>query len=756
MRKLYCLIGLGLLLAGALRAEPALPISHVVLHKNGMAYIVRSGELSGNASFAFSNQDMNDILKSFTAWNPVSGALFPVGYSAAIPLEHFLQRFPYDLGARPGLAAFLRQVQGVELRIGSGSLAVSGRLMSIEAENRAVSPQTVIQDHRLTLLEPDGRLRQYWLADAEAVSLTDPREASRLREYLEIVAEGTQETTAQLTVQAEGAPGPARVSYIQQFPVWKTTYRLDLGDSSRLQAWAQIDNPTGEAWNDVDLTLVSGMPATFEMDLYPPLYASRTRLAIPGSEAVAPRFFEEAVVTGRAPREPNTLYGTVFDEVGAIIPGAEVAVRHSETGTEARTVTGDGGDFQLSGLQPGPLDVTISLHGFRTYRTRVQLPSGGRLRLTPTLVVGEVTEAVTVEGPAAAVQRFMRPEGAPPAAPADGAAPSIPEAEARSMADYFEYRFPFSVRLAPRQSALLPFLNRVVEAARITIVNPKTAPGSARIGVNLRNDAGVPLDAGPLVILQDGRYVGESVMHSLSQGESRLIGYGVDPDVAVSHQGRSDPERTVRVRIGSGVAYFYQETVQRTEYELRNKGPQEKQILIEHPRDARRELRGIEPNETTAGYFRFRMSLGPGEEAAFPVQEVLSRQTTVALNQLNERHLQLYFSGPSIPRQIRERLQEILSVQRRVFDLRGSSQELDRRIQSLFSDQERLRENLKALGTGGEDQTLRRRYLSELNQQEDQLKELRDRFQAIQEEVRSEQTRLEQMIASLEWESDPD
>lgn len=752
MRKIYCQIGFGLILSGAVLAQSALPVSHVVLYKNGMAYIVRSGELSGNASFAFSNRDMNDILKSFTAWNSASGALLPVGYSAAIPLEHFLQRFPYDLGG-PGLAAFLRQVQGVELRIGSGSSALTGRLMAIEPENRATAPQTVIQDHRLTLLEPDGGLRQIWLSDAGAVTLTDPREADRLREYLEIVAEGTQETTAQLTVQAEGSPAPARVAYIQQFPVWKTTYRLDLGDSNRLQAWAQIDNPTGEAWDGVDLTLVSGMPATFEMELYPPLYASRTRLAIPGAETVAPRFYEGTVATGPTPREPNTLYGTVFDQGGAILPGAEVAVRHRESGSHARTVTGDDGSFQLSGLQPGSLDVTVSFPGFRTYTARVQLPAGGRLRLTPTMAVGDVAEAAT-PAESASVRRELRAfaAGAPPA---DEQAPSIPEAEARPVADYFEYRFPFSVQLAPRQSALLPFLNRPVEANRITIVNPTTDSARAHLGVDLRNDTGLPLDSGPLVILQDGRYTGESVMHSLSRGERRLIGYGVDPELAVSHQAGSDPERTIRARISSGIAYFYHETVQRTEYELRNHGSQQKQILIEHPRDARRELKGVEPDETTSSFYRFRLNLGPGEEASFPVQEVLSRQTTVALSQLNERHVQLYFSGRSVPREITERLQGIIALQRKLADLRRSSEEVDRQVQSVFGDQERLRENLKALGTGREDQPLRQRYLTELNRQEDLLNELRSRSQALQEEVLSEQSRLEQMIASLEWEGEP-
>ena len=63
------------LLAGSqfLTAQSLLPITQVLLYKNGMAYIVRSGQLDVPASLTFHPEDMNDVLKSFSAWNPESG-----------------------------------------------------------------------------------------------------------------------------------------------------------------------------------------------------------------------------------------------------------------------------------------------------------------------------------------------------------------------------------------------------------------------------------------------------------------------------------------------------------------------------------------------------------------------------------------------------------------------------------------------------------------------------------------------------------
>ncbi len=60
-------------------------------------------------------------------------------------------------------------------------------------------------------------------------------------------------------------------------PIWKTSYRLVLKDDEKpfLQGWAIVENTTEQDWNDVNLTLVSGRPISFIMDLYQPLYAQR-------------------------------------------------------------------------------------------------------------------------------------------------------------------------------------------------------------------------------------------------------------------------------------------------------------------------------------------------------------------------------------------------------------------------------------------------------------------------------------------------
>ncbi len=68
-----------------------------------------------------------------------------------------------------------------------------------------------------------------------------------------------------------------RIGYILETPVWKTSYRLMLeeGQPALVEGWAIVQNTTEQDWNEVNLTLVSGRPISFQMELYEPVYLPR-------------------------------------------------------------------------------------------------------------------------------------------------------------------------------------------------------------------------------------------------------------------------------------------------------------------------------------------------------------------------------------------------------------------------------------------------------------------------------------------------
>jgi hypothetical protein len=278
-------------------AQQPLPITRVLLSKNGMAYIVRSGQLTAPVSLTFHPEDMNDVLKSFTAWNPDTSDLYSVGYTTGIPSSYMLGRFPFNItDANVGLGGFLTQVKGAAVKLDVGGKPLEGKLVAVQQTDHVITQQTSTADYRLTALLADGSLQTVWLSEVRAVEFADTGLRDQLRSYLDVLKEGRQDVTREISVYPVPRAGPIRVAYLQQFPLWKTSYRVDLGaKDSRIQGWAQIDNPTGESWDNVEVSLLSGAPVSFVMNLYDPLYTSRSSVAVPGGQVAAPRSYESAV-----------------------------------------------------------------------------------------------------------------------------------------------------------------------------------------------------------------------------------------------------------------------------------------------------------------------------------------------------------------------------------------------------------------------------------------------------------------------------
>ena len=102
----------------------------------------------------------------------------------------------------------------------------------------------------------------------------------------------------------------------------------------------------------------------------------------------------------------GAISGTVKDENGAAVPGAQVEIVNALTGATERTASGDSsGNFTVTQLPPGNYKVVVTATGF----SKAELPDI-RVRVTETttvtvpLKVGEVGASVTVIGAGSEVQ----------------------------------------------------------------------------------------------------------------------------------------------------------------------------------------------------------------------------------------------------------------------------------------------------------------------------------------------------------------
>ncbi len=102
-------------------------------------------------------------------------------------------------------------------------------------------------------------------------------------------------------------------------------------------------------------------------------------------------------------QDTGQITGTVRDNTGAVIPGAEVTITSIAQGVGRKTTTNSDGDFLVAGLPQGTYDIAISAKGFKQSSTNgVVLRVAQKARADVALEVGELTSAITVEGEAVA------------------------------------------------------------------------------------------------------------------------------------------------------------------------------------------------------------------------------------------------------------------------------------------------------------------------------------------------------------------
>jgi carboxypeptidase family protein len=88
--------------------------------------------------------------------------------------------------------------------------------------------------------------------------------------------------------------------------------------------------------------------------------------------------------------------GIVVDPNGAIVANASITATNTQTGATLSARTDGEGHWVISGMQPGPVKVTIASPGFNNVQQDLELTASSPARMGTTLQVGAITETVTV------------------------------------------------------------------------------------------------------------------------------------------------------------------------------------------------------------------------------------------------------------------------------------------------------------------------------------------------------------------------
>ncbi|MDA0204296.1 MAG: hypothetical protein O3A53_08865 [Acidobacteria bacterium] len=278
-----------ILLAASALSAAELDVTRVVLYKHGVGFFERAGQVSASdpAILQFQASEMDDVLKSLTIEQRGGDGVSSVRYDSSDPLAKRLEVFPFRIGEHVSLPDLLDQFKGAEIELAMSSGAVRGTIISarriVGGENNSIEVQ------QLVLLTGTG-VRTVDPAAASQVSFVDPQIQTQFAEYLAILSRSRNTDRRSLTIESQGGASSVIASYITPTPIWKSSYRLVFGTTGEplLEGWAIVDNTSGEDWENVRLSLVSGLPVSFITSLYAPRYLQRPVIQLAQDRAWRP------------------------------------------------------------------------------------------------------------------------------------------------------------------------------------------------------------------------------------------------------------------------------------------------------------------------------------------------------------------------------------------------------------------------------------------------------------------------------------
>ncbi len=771
-----------------------LPVRRVVLYKSGVGYFEHLGRVQGdqNVTIDFTSGQLNDVLQTLTVLDLNGGQIAGVSYNSDAPLGQRLGTLRLPLAEKTDIAQFYGALRGARLEIRNGSETITGRLLSVERKTR-VSGGTTLEVDLATLVSDTGEVRSVELTPAVTVRLLDHEVGGEVGSYLSLLSSERQQDLRRMTIAANGTGArQLYVSYISEVPVWKTSYRIVLpsqpGDQALLQGWAIVDNTVGEDWNDVELSLVAGAPQSFIEQLSQPYYARRPVVPLPASAQLMPQTHESAIEGGL-----GALSGSVLDPSGAVIAGAQVKLFGS-SGELVGSISANGqGKYNFGDLPAGNYRMEVSSPGFKTSAIQGLDLGGGRENTqNVTLGVGSTTETVTVQATPNSIETETSEavgeagnEGGPNTgrgnelgglavdsargirkssggmvaalmAPSQEWIASAREAaevqaEGTDLGDLFEYKLKDRVTVHKNESALVPIVQTKVSAEKVSLWNASLGSERPLRALWLTNSSPLTLDGGSFSVLENETFAGEGLTDSIKPGEKRLLTYAADLGVRVYSKSENDPQQVTQVHIAHGMMVQTRQLRSDTTYTVRNDDTTPRTVVVEHPLRPNWTMDdgGVKPSEMTSTTYRFRVEVEPKDTQKLEVRESAPVEARFQLTNLTSDQIALFVRQKSITPEVQTALQKIMDQKNRVAALNDEVSKRDDERQQIFDDQQRLRENLKALKGSAEERALTERYTQQLADQENRLAALQKESDDLSAQRDKAQQELNALIEGL-------
>ncbi len=444
---------------------------------------------------------------------------------------------------------------------------------------------------------------------------------------------------------AKGSGHKLKLSYVTEAPSWKPSYRVVIGPSGKvnLEAWAIVDNTSGEDWNNVKLGVGSSSALSFRFDLRSVrlveretlqqndlfAYAPPTGGSTYGNEAIQKKLVADVddstiALADEQEKVKSDRNTTTTGAYRAPPPPAHYGASGNGTrGVGATTkpmpVTGGaGGGYGGAVAQSAPhaeldnvqrmarsLQSTndqIVVEGFaaptdgdkdaaslaRANKMREQLVRNG---VNPNQIVavgrgeqvGRAGGVRVIEAPRQTQQYQANAKAG--GDNRDGSPDASKNAQISDPIGTSHFESGSVTSVARGTSAMVSIMHTDTEGEVVYLYDPESARGNAQFpfkSVRLKNPSDSALETGPVTVFGEGRFIGEGMAEPIPARSTAFVPFALDRQIVVD-KGENEEDAISRIiTVQRGVFSTEVQHTKKTTFTLSNRLGERAVVYVRH------------------------------------------------------------------------------------------------------------------------------------------------------------------------------
>jgi len=549
-----------------------------------------------------------------------------------------------------------------------------------------------------------------------------------------------------------------KLTYVTEAPSWKPSYRVMLGKDGKvnLEAWAIVDNTSGEDWKDVRLGVGSSSALSFRYDLRSVRLVERETLQQNDLFALAPptggsTYGNEAMQKklvadmSDADLDGAAVQDKMKSETNAIAQAqpTQPSVRYHTTGG-----VGGGRGYAHAGparmarpeeSPPPPPEVQelrrmaqnvratneqVVVEGFAAPndndKEAASLARANKMRewlvrngVDPNNVVAVGKGAqIGRNGGVRVVEAPQQGQGnrdqAKDVEKRDGDAATTAPADPIGTSSFESGNV---TTVARGTSAMVSILHTDTDGAVVYLYDPESSRGNAQFpfkSVRFKNPSGSSLETGPVTVFGDGRFIGEGMAEPIPAHSTAFVPFALDRQIVVAQKdGEEDPITRI-ITVQRGVFSTEVQHTKKTTFTLTNRLGERAIVYVRHTVAPGYKLTKAPEgsgDEKLGAANLFRVVVEPHSKLDVAIEEATPVYRTIDVrNPAGIEQVRVYLSHAAMEGPLKAKVDDLLKLNKDMADI---EQRIETTREQMSDYRERMDElhnqifTLKAVKTGG-------------------------------------------------------